>query len=544
MFLKNKLIKKSLCMLAAMTVISGSMLTLSSIVSNNDFCITANAVVVKTNMSPDNFKTAGQINAKNNKVKVFNIYAKNKGKSDIVKFYRDNHVIKKASITKSSTDGVVKMTYGSKTKDGDYCSVLFTANKPGSATVKVQYKDGTVHTATIYVYEYKEVDVTLNTNKLYGTFNTYTIKSKDNALVIKNGNTPYICNKETFCKGNVKLNFVRDKEVQIIPTVGSSGKGTVYVEYETSIQVVNYKCVPTYERTIHSTDIAYEGSKTNTPINASVVSGSSVVINKTCTKKNNENCTIIKAKSSGISKVKITWKTPNGVTFDAYYNFNVKEVNRHSTNNSGSDGTSGTTTNTKNNFVHNSYNSKGQELANGIGLTEHCYKAFNEKWKYVWEGKSYGYVDCGGLIYTYCSNLWSYDMLGLTQSAYSKSNKTWGYISNGIPRVHGLGLHQSAHVGVYVGNNLSIEASNPTYNMVYSSVYNRGWKEWFKIRGAQYPVKGFVKVNGNTFYYENEQYVINCTKTINGVKYTFDSNGFCNKTVPNNEFNKTTWKVY
>ena len=37
----------------------------------------------------------------------------------------------------------------------------------------------------------------------------------------------------------------------------------------------------------------------------------------------------------------------------------------------------------------------------GAGLAEYAMTAYNEGWKYVWGGASYGEVDCSGLIYSY-----------------------------------------------------------------------------------------------------------------------------------------------
>lgn len=48
---------------------------------------------------------------------------------------------------------------------------------------------------------------------------------------------------------------------------------------------------------------------------------------------------------------------------------------------------------------------------------------------------------------------------------------------------------------------------------------------WYKVPGVSYPTTGWVTFNGNKYYYENGQYVVSCTKTIDGTSYTFNANG-------------------
>ncbi|MGN0551595.1 MAG: peptidoglycan-binding protein [Acutalibacteraceae bacterium] len=170
----------------------------------------------------------------------------------------------------------------------------------------------------------------------------------------------------------------------------------------------------------------------------------------------------------------------------------------------------------------------------GVGLSAHCLNAYNEGWDYVWGGSSPGAVDCSGLIY-------SYNGVGGNRVDMLSSSGEWGYVSNGIPRVHGLGLHKPGHVGVYVGGGMAIDARSSYYDMCYSSVYELSWVEWFKIYGVEYPTKGWVRYNGDSFYYEKGQYIVNTTRTFDGVTYTFGSDGASDIAPPESEFKATDY---
>ena len=71
----------------------------------------------------------------------------------------------------------------------------------------------------------------------------------------------------------------------------------------------------------------------------------------------------------------------------------------------------------------------------GAGLAEHALNAYYEGWDYVWGGTSVGAVDCSGLIWMYCGG----DRMSMLSDAQA-NGRDWGYVDNGIPRVHGLGL--------------------------------------------------------------------------------------------------------
>ena len=153
----------------------------------------------------------------------------------------------------------------------------------------------------------------------------------------------------------------------------------------------------------------------------------------------------------------------------------------------------------------------------GVGLAEHCMTAYYEGWSYVYGAMSYGAVDCSGLIMLYNG------VGGIRTDMMSASPET-GYISS-LPNIHGLGLYQPGHVGVYVGSGMAVDARSAAYGVCYQSVYSKNWTNWFKVAGVSYPDTGWVTFNGNSFYYENGEYLTNTSRTIDGVTYTFNSAG-------------------
>lgn len=156
----------------------------------------------------------------------------------------------------------------------------------------------------------------------------------------------------------------------------------------------------------------------------------------------------------------------------------------------------------------------------GAGLAEWCLNAYNSGWKYVYGGASPGAVDCSGLIYSYAGGI-------RTGDAQLYNSDYIGYVSNGVPRIHGLGLWKPGHVGVYICDGMAVDARGSQWGVCYESVYSHGWTKYFKVKGVSYPTNGWVEFNGADYYYENGQYVVNTTKTIDGVSYTFGSNGKC-----------------
>jgi hypothetical protein len=161
--------------------------------------------------------------------------------------------------------------------------------------------------------------------------------------------------------------------------------------------------------------------------------------------------------------------------------------------------------------------------ATGAGLAEWALRAYNEGWSYVWGGTSVGAVDCSGLIWSYCGGNRT-SMLSDAQ----ENGRDWGYVSSGIPRVHGLGLSRPGHVGVYIADNMEVDARGSDYGVCYQEIGGwNGWDCWFKLTAVSYPDNGWEEFNGDSYYYENGEYIVNTTRTIDGVTYSFDSTGRC-----------------
>ncbi len=176
------------------------------------------------------------------------------------------------------------------------------------------------------------------------------------------------------------------------------------------------------------------------------------------------------------------------------------------------------------------------EGSSNIGLCAHCFTAYREGWSYVWGASSYGAVDCSGLI-------WSYNGVGGIRTDMLAASDEWGYVYNGIPNIHGLGLHHPGHVGVYVGSGMAIDAQSPSLGIGYHNAYSASWVEWFKIYGVSYPYQGWVRLNGESFYYENGQYLANTSRTLDGVTYTFDWAGVSDINPPESAYSETDYSA-
>lgn len=159
--------------------------------------------------------------------------------------------------------------------------------------------------------------------------------------------------------------------------------------------------------------------------------------------------------------------------------------------------------------------------ATGVGLAEHAMTAYYENWSYVYGGSSAGAVDCSGLFVTYKG------VGGIRTNLLGASSES-GNVSSGIPRIHGLGLWQPGHVGIYVGGGMAVDARNESSGIVYHNVSSKSWQKWFKVAGVNYPTTGWQTFEGNRYYYENGEYIVNCTRIIDGKTYTFNSSGVAN----------------
>jgi len=177
-----------------------------------------------------------------------------------------------------------------------------------------------------------------------------------------------------------------------------------------------------------------------------------------------------------------------------------------------------------------------------IGLAEHGLKAYRDGWKYVYGG--YGNFtssgvrssDCSGLIYSYLcwtddssavSPNWSYPRTATQQVNRSVESGTL----DTLPRTHGLLITTSgsSHIGIYVGNNMVVDNSTWGVNMRLDSIDQHGWRKWHKLGCVTYPTNGWYLFDGDYYYYENGEYVVNTTRTIDGVTYTFGSDGLSSK---------------
>ncbi len=163
----------------------------------------------------------------------------------------------------------------------------------------------------------------------------------------------------------------------------------------------------------------------------------------------------------------------------------------------------------------------------GAGLAEWALNAYYSGWEYVYGGATPGAVDCSGLIYSYCGG----ERCGNPQ--LNTATET-GSVSAGIPNVHGLGLWRPGHVGVYVGDNMEVDARGDAYDMCYESIggYNN-WTYWFKLAACSYITNGWENFNGDYYYYENGEYITNTSRTIDGTTYYFDSKGRSSETPSN-----------
>ena len=167
----------------------------------------------------------------------------------------------------------------------------------------------------------------------------------------------------------------------------------------------------------------------------------------------------------------------------------------------------------------------------GAGLAEYALNAYDEDWSYVWGGTSPGAVDCSGLIWSYCGG----NRMSMLSDAQS-NGRDWGYVSNGIPRVHGLGLSRPGHVGVYIEDNMEVDARGDEWGVCYQEIGGwNTWECWFKLTAVSYPENGWEEFNGNYYYYEDGEYIVNTSREIDGTTYYFDSKGHSSETPSDGE---------
>ncbi len=167
----------------------------------------------------------------------------------------------------------------------------------------------------------------------------------------------------------------------------------------------------------------------------------------------------------------------------------------------------------------------------GAGLAEWALNAYYSGWTYVYGGSSEGAVDCSGLIWTYCGG----DRVNMLDTSTES-----GSISS-IPNVHGLGLYQPGHVGVYVGNGYEVDARSDYDGICYEKLSDSymGWTHWFKLAAVTYIENGWEEFNGDYYYYEDGEYITDTSREIDGTTYYFDSEG-CSSQTPSDTSSKAS----
>lgn len=175
------------------------------------------------------------------------------------------------------------------------------------------------------------------------------------------------------------------------------------------------------------------------------------------------------------------------------------------------------------------------EHVNSLAFAEHGLTAYRDGWVYVYGGKGQQYgdtraSDCAGLLYAFFTDHNIYSCYG-GASSQVRYNTVWHGSLDELPRIHGLTVtmvdpydyqYPYGHVGIYVGNGMVTDNSTYGTNMVYDSVYSRGWSEWHLFDcGLLYPANGWYEFDGNMYHYTDYQYDVDTT--VDG--YTIGSDG-------------------
>ena len=64
---------------------------------------------------------------------------------------------------------------------------------------------------------------------------------------------------------------------------------------------------------------------------------------------------------------------------------------------------------------------------------------------------------------------------------------------------------------------MEVDARGDEYGVCYEAIggYNN-WTYWFKLAAVSYVTNGWESFNGNYYYYENGEYIVNTSRTIDG----------------------------
>ena len=78
---------------------------------------------------------------------------------------------------------------------------------------------------------------------------------------------------------------------------------------------------------------------------------------------------------------------------------------------------------------------------------------------------------------------------------------------------------------------MEVDARGDEWGVCYDEIGGwNTWTYWFKLAAVEYPTNGWEKFNGNYYYYEDGQYIVNTSRTIDGTTYYFDGNGHSSTT--------------
>lgn len=112
-------------------------------------------------------------------------------------------------------------------------------------------------------------------------------------------------------------------------------------------------------------------------------------------------------------------------------------------------------------------------------LVKWAFRAYYERWEYIYGGCEEGHVDCSGLIKSKVEVCARGTEELLAESPLSGPIET-------IPDIPGLGVYNFGHVGIYVGDGMVIDARTEVSGVGYDSIEYETWTNWFEIKGVDY----------------------------------------------------------